>query len=392
MVRSTKLLRIPCLLIALVFITMGCRNNVAGQYSYSVPQQIDDGFNTGSIHETTIDTELIFKVLERIKRGKIDEVHSVLILKDGELIVEEYFAGHDYNWEQPEFLGEMVSWDRNRIHNIMSDTKSVTSALVGIAIDKGYIESEQESIFKYLPDYQQYENEGRDKIAIEHLLTMTSGLEGNEWVSSYRNLDNPIISLWLCDDPIECILDRPMVAEPGASFSYWGGNQILLGEIIQNASGMAFSEFAEKFLFEPLGITEYEWLLVNNGPYDAAGGLKISPRSMVKIGVTFLNDGQWQGQQIVSESWVKKSAAPYRMNVDLKVPGEKSWRHGYTYGWWTRYFEDYDLDIYFAGGWGGQNIMIVPDENMVVVFTGGNYTSIPPPKKLMDKYIIPATR
>ena len=392
MIGLAKLLKLNCLLAALVLISIGCRNDVSGQYSYVVPDLIDDGLDAGSVREANIDTSLIFKALGKIKRGKYDEVHSLLIFKDDKLVVEEYFAGHDYNWDQPKFRGEIISWDKNRIHNIMSDTKSVTSALVGIAIEKGFIKSEQESIFKYLPDYQQFENGGREKIRIEHLLTMTSGLEGNEWVSSYRNLDNPIISLWLCDDPLHCILDRPMVAEPGTFFSYWGGNQILLGEIIKNASGMTFNEFAEKYLFEPLGITEYEWPLVNNGPPDAAGGLKISPRAMVKIGATFLNNGRWQGKQIISESWVRKSAVPYKNNVEIKVPGEKSWRHGYTYGWWTRSFEDYDLDIYFAGGWGGQNIMIAPDENMVVVFTGGNFTSIPPPKKLMDKYIIPAVR
>ena len=378
------------IVLSVVLFQLGCRSDAKGQYAYNTPAAYDDGINVGHIAETDLDTTRIFDLLERIKANRIKEVHSVLIYKDNKLVLEEYFSGHDYNWEQPNFWGPVVQWNRDRLHNIMSDTKSITSALIGIAIDKGFIKSVEDSVFRYLPDYVQFRNQGRENIQIEHLLTMTSGLEGNEWVSSYRELDNPIISLWLCDDPIRCILDRPMVAEPGSQFSYWGGNQILLGEILKNASGMEVHSFAKKYLFEPLDIKKSEWPLVNNGPQDAAGGLELTPRAMAKIGITFLNNGTWQGYQILSEKWVEKSVTPYRNNKQIRVPGEKSWRHGYTYGWWTRSWDRPPIKTFFAGGWGGQNIFIVPEENLVVVFTGGNYDKIPPPKRIMDKYIIPA--
>ena len=378
------------LIIILVFFQFGCRTDVQGQYAYTAPSLSDDGIEVGHLADTDLDTTVVFKLLQRIKTNRIKEIHSILIYKDDKLVLEEYFPGHDYNWEQPNFWGPVVQWDRDRLHNIMSDTKSVTSALIGIAIDKGFIGSVEDTVFTYLPDYIQFMNQGRENIQIEHLLTMTSGLEGNEWISSYRELDNAIISLWLCDDPIQCILDRPMVAEPGTRFSYWGGNQILLGEILKNASGMEVHSFAKKHLFEPLGIELSEWPLVNNGPQDAAGGLELTPRSMVKIGITFLNNGEWQGQQVLSKKWIEKSVTPYRNNKEIRVPGEKSWRHGYTYGWWTRSWDKPPLKTYFAGGWGGQNIFVMPEESLVVVFTGGNYTKIPPPKRIMDKYIIPA--
>ena len=390
MIQNCSSIRLFSFLAVLVLLACGCKTDVTGQYNYRIPASLNDGIVAGNLLEVNLDTIHIYRLLNRLETDKIEEVHSVLIYKEGKLVLEEYFDGHDYNWENPNFWGPSVQWNSDRLHNIMSDTKSVTSALIGIAIDKGIIKSEQESIFAYLPQHQEFSTQGREKIKIEHLLTMTSGLEGNEWVSSYRDLDNPIISLWLCEDPIKCILDRPMVAEPGAFFSYWGGNQILLGEILKNASGMSVHEFAKEYLFKPLEITNYEWEFVNDGPQDAAGGLKLSPRSMVKFGVTFLNEGQWQDEKVISDYWIKNSIKPYRENVEIKVPGEKSWRHGYTYGWWTRRWERHEVDTYFAGGWGGQNIFVLPGHDMVVVFTGGNYTRIPPPKKIMDKYIIPA--
>ena len=386
---NSRLVRLFSLVVILALFNWNCNNGVA-QYDYSIPLSLEDGLTTGHWADVDLDTTRIYKLVSKIQSAKIKEVHSLLIYKDGKLVLEEYFTGHDYNWENDNFWGPEVQWDKDRLHHIMSDTKSVTSLLIGIAIDQGFIEHEGEPIFKYLPEYKTFNNQGREQIKIEHLLTMTSGLEGNEWVSSYRNLDNPIISLWLCDDPIECILDRPMVAAPGTQFSYWGGNQILLGEILKNASGMEVNSFAEKYLFEPLQIADYDWTYVNNGPQEAAGGLELTPRSMAKIGITVLNNGLWNKSQIIPQDWVIKSEKPYRNNTEIRVPGLKSWRHGYTYGWWTKSWKDPIANTVFAGGWGGQNIFILPDYDMVVVFTGGNYNRVPPPKKIMDQYIIPA--
>ena len=375
---------------AILLSSLSCRTEVSGQYSYEVPELTADGLQTGHVSSFGMDTVKLFRAIEKINAGKYSEIHSLLIYKNDQLVLEEYFSGHDYDWEKPNFWGPVVQWDRDRLHNIMSDTKSVTSALIGIAIDKGFIKDEQESVFNYLPDYVMYRNQGREEIRIEHLLTMTSGLEGNEWTSSYKNLDNPIIKLWLVEDPIKAILDRPMVAEPGTYFSYWGGNNILLGEILKNATARELDSFAEEYLFGPLSIENYVWPNINEGPQDAAGGLELTPRAMIKIGILFLNKGQWAGKQIVSKDWVNKSATPYKNNTGIKVPGAGSWRQGYTYSWWTKSYTDPTLNLYSASGWGGQTIMILPEKEMVVVFTGGNYSKAPPPRKIMDKYIIPA--
>ncbi len=179
---------------------------------------------------------------------------------------------------------------------------------VGLAVDNGFIESVHQSIFDYLPEYQHPNTDGKDKITIEHLLTMTSGLEWKEWNAPYSSPDNNAVGIWYSDkDPITYILEKQLVNEPGTSFTYSGGNMIVLGEIIKYATKMNIDEFSGKYLFEPLGIDSFDWWQqFENGVFETGGGLKMTPRDMAKIGVTFLNEGVWNGKQIISEQWVEK--------------------------------------------------------------------------------------
>lgn len=378
--------------LGLTLLVFGCRTDLSGQYSYTIPEETKDGISTRSISETSLDTALIFKAIDKVISGKYDEVHSLLIYKEGKLVVEEYFKGHQYQWDAPKHQGASVQWNREMLHGIMSDTKSVTSALVGIAVDKGFIKSVNQSIFDYLPDHQHLKKDGKELITIEHLLTMTSGLEWNEWTAPYSSPENPIIGIWFSDkDPVSFILEGKLSHRPGTHYSYYGGCQIILGEIIRNASNLDLDEFSKTYLFEPLEIEDFEWSVkFENGVYEAAGGLKLTPRAMLKIGILFLNRGRWIGKQIIPEAWVEKSTIPYGNNLNIKVPGEGSWRHGYSYSWWIRSYDDPGIRMFFALGWGGQYIMILPEAGMVVVFTGGYYSEVPAPRKIMDKYIIKA--
>jgi len=378
----------------LLVLFVGCESEPAIQYTYIPPENIDDGFDVGSLNEVNIDLALIEKAVNDINRGKYKEVHSMLIFKDNKLVLEEYFQGHKYQWDAPKHHGELVTWDRSMSHCIHSDTKSITSTCIGIAIDHGFIQSVHQSIFDYLPEHQHLNTDGKDKITIEHLLTMTSGLDWKEWSAPYSSEDNPIIGIWFSDkDPITYILERSLRAEPGTSFTYYGGNMIVLGEIIKNATGMNIDEFSGKYLFEPLGIDSADWWLrFENGVIEAAGGLKLTPRDMAKIGVTFLNNGVWNGQQVISGQWVEKSTVPYPSNDRIKIPGEDSGRVGYSYSWWTKQYSDSgkEINMFWAVGWGGQKIMVFPEVNTVVVFTGGNYTSEVKTFNILEKYIIPA--
>jgi CubicO group peptidase (beta-lactamase class C family) len=391
-------------ILSLLFV--GCQSAPSIQYAYQPPENINDGLDIGTLDEVNIDSDLIKKAVSEICSGKYGEVHSMLIFRDDKLVLEEYFQGHKYQWDAPNHHGELVSWDRSMLHEIHSDTKSITSTCIGIAIDKGFIESVHQSIFDYLPEHQYLNKDGKDRITIEHLLTMTSGLEWDEWGAPLSSTANDAVGIWFYgqEDPIAYVLERPLVHEPGTSFTYSGGNMFVLGEIIKNATGMRIDEFSGKYLFEPLGIDSFDWSIrYENGEIDTAGSLRITPRDMVKIGVTFLNNGVWDGKQIISGQWVEKSATPFAGNHGINVPGTDSRGVGYSYSWWTKRYPESDsrlscqsynpdriINLYYAGGWGGQRIMVFLELNTVVVFTGGNYTSEVKTFNILEKYIIPA--
>jgi hypothetical protein len=371
---------------------VSCKLDPSSQYTYHPPEKLDDGFEVGSIDDVNIDSALIEKAVNRIRCGRYRGVHSMLIYKDNRLVFEEYFEGHKWKWDAPKHHGELVTWDRDMLHNIHSATKSVTSALIGIAIDEGFIESVDQSIFDYLPEHQHLKIVGKDKITIEHLLTMTSGLQWREWSAPYSSSDNPAVGIWFQDkDPITYLLEKPLINEPGTSFTYSTGNMYVLGEIIRHASNMTIDEFSEEYLFEPLKINSTNWTLKFKNGVDG-NNLEITPRGMTKIGVTFLNKGVWNGKQVISEQWIEKCATAFPGNRGIDVPDEPSGKVGYSYTWWIKEYSHSGkkINMYAASGFGGQHIMVFPELNAVVVFTGGNFVTSRPPFILLEEYVLPA--
>ena len=287
----------------------------------------------------------------------------------------------------------MVQWNRTMQHPIMSCTKSITSACIGIAIDKGFIKSVDQSIFDYLPDHQQLKTDNKNYITIEHLLTMTSGLAWDEWNAAHGGqLTNDYDHLYVVDDQIKAVLERPWWAAPGEFFTYNGGGIVILGEILKNATGMNMDEFAKQYLFEPLGIESASWWSYPNGRLETASSLSITPRDMLKIGALYLNNGNWNGEQIISWEWVEKSSTVYKNNVGINLPIEDSGLNGYGYTWWISElnYHGEPLKMYRANGWGGQTIMVLPELEMVVVFTSGNWASKSKLFKILNSYILPA--
>jgi CubicO group peptidase (beta-lactamase class C family) len=382
-------------IIFLSLINAGCNRSSPVNYNYEPPEDMNDGLETGSLEEAGMDAEKIAEAVRRIIERKYGEVHSMLIYKSGKLVLEEYFEGHKYAWDAPMYRGEYVNWDRNMFHQIMSCTKSVTSACFDIAIQKGYIQSVSQSIFDYLPQHQQFNAGEKSGITIEHLLTMTSGLEWDEWHAPHATAANDIDRLYIeCwEDPLSCVLEKPMVSTPGESFTYNGGGLITLGEILKNASGMNIEEFSKRYLFNPLGIDSIKWDVFPEGEFETAGGLHIRPRDMMKFGVTYLNGGVWNGKQIVTSDWVKKSSEIYNNNSGIKLPIEDSGRNGYGYTWWISEVGKggKKTHMFRTNGWGGQVIMVLPEKEMVVVFTGGNYTSRSSLFHILERYILPAS-
>ncbi len=372
----------------------GCKNYSGIQYTYEAPIDLKDGIEVADLTETNIDTSLIFQAVKRIKAGVLGQNHSFLVYKNDKLILEEYFPGNVYKWDNPGHRGEYLYWDHTHLHSVMSVTKSVTSTSIGIAIDKGFIRSVNQSIFDYLPDHQHLKTEQKDKITIEHLLTMTSGFEWQEWTEPYSSIKNPMIGIWYSDkDPLSFILEGELKYQPGTHFTYYGGSQILLGEILKNATSLSIDEFSNEYLFKPLDIDSVHWSVkFENGVIEAAGGLKMKPRDMLKLGITFLNNGVWNQTQIVSKNWVANSSTSYPENKSIKVPGEDSGKVEYTYSWWSKklMLDNEEVILYWASGWGGQKIIVIPDAELVVVFTGGNYSSGSKHFRILKDFIIPA--
>jgi CubicO group peptidase (beta-lactamase class C family) len=310
------------------------------------------------------------------------------------LVFEEYMEGNKYLYEGQYHYGERIQWDKDSLHVTMSSTKSIVSACIGIAVDKGIIDSVDESIFNYLPDHQRYKTSGKANITIEHLLTMSSGLEFDEWSTGHGSRANDIDRIhWDCqDDPLACVLERSLIENPGERFNYNSGGTIVLGEILRNTSGLDMAEFADEHLFDPLGIDSVTWNRFENGVIACGGGLSMTSRDMLKVGICFLNDGIWNEQQVISKKWIELSKEDYGNNTGINVPGSDLKRQGYGYSWWTGTLDSpkEELRYYAASGWGGQKIFVIDEINMVVIFTGGNYVVKNHHREIMERFVLAA--
>ena len=315
-------------------------------------------------------------LLDRISDQSYKNIHSVLLVRNGRLVVEEYFAGQDSE-------GKEQMFGRDTLHMQQSVTKSVNSILIGIAIDQHLIGGVDEKIATFFPEEADlFADAKKGSIRIKDCLSMTAGLAWTESGFPYTDPRNDAFGLNRSKDPVRYVFEKPVVAAPGETFVYHTGISVALGEILHQASGLWPDEFAERHLFGPLGIKDYYWARLPNGSVHTGGGLWLRPRDMAKIGYLFLNGGRWQGRQIVSEDWIRESSkqqAPYR---------------GYGYQWWLHSFRTHDraIDAYAAQGLGGQFIMVIPDLQMVAVFTGWNLGPLTEqPFDMLQRFILPAT-
>jgi len=377
-------------------------------YTYRIPTQTNDGWTTASLDDVGLDEAPLGELIERISRKDYQNIHGILIVKDGMLVFEEYFEGYDFAYTGPwssalNFRGKRTDYGIDTPHSLASVTKSITSALVGIAIDRGFIQDVDQPVFSSFPEYSQLSDEQKDRITLKHLLTMTSGLRWNELEVWLGNMGHDIVQLFLVPDQMSYILAKPVTTEPGTSWYYNGGAVCVLGEVIRKASGMRMDDFAERYLFAPLGITDYEWEYFNSGTIHASGNLRLRPRDMAKFGYLYLNSGHWQGKQILSPEWIAVST---RESVSIpwgSLAGILHERYadipethgdGYGYLWWLGTYEvdGKPVDAVQATGWGGQRITLFPDLDMVVVLTGGNYATHEPVQEILTRHILQAVR
>jgi CubicO group peptidase (beta-lactamase class C family) len=321
-------------------------------------------------------------------------VHGIVIVRHGKLVFEEYFPGLTH----PTFGEEPIVFDRETAHCLSSVTKSFTATLLGIAIEHGFITSAGQRVLGLFPDLQDLNVGQKRDITLEHLVTMTTGLDWDERSFSLRDSRNDLTA-WLTlarttsEDPVRAVLERPMVAPPGDVLNYGGGNTNVLGKAIQSASGLRLDVFARDHLFTPLGIEDVWWWVLRDDFVYASGDLTLRPRDMAKFGLMYLNGGVWSGQRILSPEWIDASASAHKTFSQWDAVYGGSGSVGYSYGWWVK-SDDYGSGVYEAGGWGGQNIIILPGLDMVVVFTGGSYWERPlmSPHQMMLRYVLPSAR
>jgi CubicO group peptidase (beta-lactamase class C family) len=319
-------------------------------YRYCKPVQIDDGLKTASIYRYASDSSSLSNLMHDIIDQKYGSIKSLLILKNNELVVEEYFYGYS----------------RNEPQQIRSCTKSITSILLGIALDRHEGVNTNQSIFAFFPEYDSLKTEGREKITLEHVLTMMSGFQ---W-------DDIPGEMFEADDCFQFILSRPLETEPGEKFNYNSGCSILLGGVIGYLEQSETRVFAENSLFMPLGITKYFWETHKDGTLLCGSGLSLRPRDMAKIGLLVLNDGIWQNKQIVSKEWIRESTRPHVQESDFYDYGYQWWHHSRNnLQWWKEpnTVSPEQHDLIQAMGHGGQYIMIIRDLNLVIVTTASDF-------------------
>jgi len=296
------------------------------------------------------------------------DFQSIVIVKDGYIVAEQYYS---------------EEYGREDLHRIYSCTKSLTSAMIGIALDKGLIGSVNDHMIDFFPEHV-FENPSANKenITLHQMLTMSAGLEWYEMEYPYGD-DRNSFRQWVDDGyRLGFVLDRPSVAAPGEEYSYSTGISHVLSGIVQRVTSMRADSFALQSIFTPLGIKDYYWPISNEGVAFGGSGVQLRPRDMAKFGYLYLMNGNWDGEQIVPEAWVEASRQKHMARK--YIPDNY-----YGYQFWVS-----DYGLYSAVGFEGQWIMIVPQHNLVVVFNNrfeeGNDFQWTTPERLLNTYIIPS--
>lgn len=287
--------------------------------------------------------------------------HSLLIYKEGRLIFEKYYNG----------------FNASKLNNLKSVTKSITSLLIGIAIDKGFIKNENQKLIDLVPElFDEKIDANKKEITVRHLLTMSAGFEWNNFGGKWRRgWDNS-------KEPSKYIIQKvPLIEKPGSVWNYNSALSHLLSYIIKKYSGMNTLDFAKNFLFRPLDIKNIRWQKAADGNEMGNSELWLTPRDLAKIGLMMLNDGRWNDEPIINKQWINKSTKKYFDGFPQIG--------GYGYHWHTRKFGRYNS--YLAAGWGGQFLIVVPALKLVIVNTSkwdvkkSTYIIF----DLIEKFIIP---
>ena len=367
------------------YIVCGCSGSVAAPIDSTIA--IDDGksyfpdatWRTARPADVGMDGGRIETLLSRIRDGRIADVDGLLIVRNGYVVAEQYANGSS----------------PTQLHEMQSVTKSVTSLIMGIAIDKGRIASVHDKALAMLPQYADFANVDQRKrdVTIHHLLTMTSGINFYEdpYPGSPLQVLNESRGDWL-----RLVFDQPMNAAPGERWQYNSGGVIGLGGMIYNATGMPADQYARENLFEPIGIRATSWYRGSpNGLPHLGGGLALRASDLARIGYLVLRKGKWGDARVISEEWLRAATSHHVRNP--RTFGSTPTDYGYL--WWLfpldrRSSSSWDDDIITASGARGQWLFIVPKHDLVVAVTSSadGFTGFIDPVNFLYSEIIPAIR
>ena len=312
------------------------------------------GWKEKNPENTGLDSELISAMLEEIDHSDLD-YDGLVVVHKGVITVERYY-----------FI-----YDEITLHETYSVTKSVISALVGIALQQGCIASIEDPVLTYFPDREFLNlDDQKEALSIKDFLTMSSGLAYDP------------DEMYGYPDWAQYTLDEPLIYPPGETWFYSNGGPQVLSALISQACEMDTLEFADQYLFKPLGITNYRWERNEEGNPNGSWGLELAPRDMAKFGYLYLHDGIWDGEQILPPDWVELSSRRYHKVPDPLEP----WDLYYGFLWWI-----HGDGLYAAHGYKGQFIYLAPEQDLVVVMTANIADKdFVQPQKLIRDYLIPA--
>jgi CubicO group peptidase (beta-lactamase class C family) len=353
--------------VSVTFVVTSCSNNPV------VP--VEDDWQHLSPNEAGMDPQMLSQLDTQIRAGSYGTIQSLLVIRHGSLVMEEYYNGAS----------------RSSLHQLYSVTKSVNGALVGIAQAHGDITNLHTEVLSYFPEYESVAagDSVKNSMTVENLLMMASGLKWDELSISYSEPANSFVQMVSSKDWIQYVFQQPMATTPGTSFTYNTGCSVVLGEVVHRATRTDVKTYADTHLFKPLGITDWQWLDAPNGVTNTGSGLFLSPRDMAKFGQLYLQNGLWNGQQLVPQNWVTASTTRH-----ITASGT----YGYGYQWWLMPtsipLTHESEDVAIAWGWADQFIFVIRSLDMIVVSTAYNETGphVDAAISFVPQYVIGAVR
>jgi CubicO group peptidase (beta-lactamase class C family) len=351
------------------------RGRPTAPYTYAPPRQQDDGWPVGTLEEVGISREKISQFIQTLIDAPVDSLgalksHGVLIARHGRLVLEEYFYGE--NGDKP--------------HETRSASKTVATVLIGAAMQAGARIGPETSVYGVMrPDAADLDA-GKRALTLEHLLTMSSGYDCDDNGDTRPGNEDTVTQQDQDPDWTRMILDVPIIRQPGAQAVYCSINPHLAGGVLSRVTGRSVPDLMYELVAEPMGMRDYYVPLSPLGEGYLGGGWKFRPRDFMKLGQLYLDGGTWQGRRVVSEEWVRRSTQP-------RYPMGRSARYGYL--WWiVEYpYAGRTVQAYFASGNGGQEVMVIPELDLVIAVYGGNYNENAGWLMITDlipQYILPA--